>query len=135
MAIFYFHPNNLVAQKLRNQHGARHIIYSNTNELEFAIKKLILESGDEISPRTHLRLGALGGDIMHYIKLEETEADEHARKLCKLKSPWSAVKVINPPESYVIGYCSSSNLQPVRLTAAQQAQLGLISSSYVPVAL
>lgn len=134
MGVFYFHAHNATAQKLQAQNnGERHITYNNINELEFKIKKLIIESGDDISPQTHMRLGALAGNIMHYITLDDNETDNAARKLCKLKTPWSHVKIINPPESYVIGYCSTSNAAPVALTAAQQAQLGLISSSYVPV--
>jgi len=143
MPVFYFHPISRIPQKLAEMTGEKGFLYTNRNELEMKLQRLLAESGEDIWPTFHTMLGSLAGTVdKHLSQLPgggldpDNELDRHTLKLCKSSpTPWSFIKVFNGPRmSFVMGYCSTPASSPFNMSAVQMAQKGIISTSHVPVA-
>lgn len=134
MAIFYFHPTNSVALKLKDLANAKGFIYTNRYEMEVRLQKLIAEAGYDVWPTFHTVLGGLPGSINNHIPIiDDNELDNYALKLMKGNTSWGYVRIANGPKmSTVVGYCSSGANNPFALSTTQMAQSGIIRTSVVP---
>lgn len=137
-AVFYYHPKNLIARKLKDLTQTKGFLYTNRAELELRLAREMSEAGFEIWPQFHTIIGSIAGGIHLHIPLNpDEELDRHTIKMCQSnQSPWCFLKVVNGPKmSQVVGYCSTGAHQPFGLTNTQLAQKGIISATYVPRAL
>lgn len=139
MGIFYYHPNNPAAQKIRDADhelaGAKGFFFNNRAELDFKLARLIKDAGYDLWPTFYTTLGPLGGpgDLVSRIELDPANPmDVYAAKLCKQGGAWSFVKVHNGHDRFVIGYSTANAAQPFNMTSAEMAQKGIIQSTYVP---
>ena len=134
MPVFYYHPQNAIPQKLVEMTGKRGFLYSNRNELELILQRQLIDLGHGIDPRFHTIVSTLAGSIDYHLPLNpDDELDRHALALCKQKSPWNYIKVLNGRDMmFIMGYVSSGGGSPFNMSATQMAQKGLIGASYVP---
>lgn len=134
MSVFYYHRQNSLAKKLSEMANIHGFMYTNRSEMELRIQRQIAEAGYDIWSTFHCIIGSLAGSIDLHIPLNpDDELDRHTLKLCKTKSPWCFLKVINGPTmSGVVGYCSSGAESPFLKSNIQMAQEGIIRTSYVP---
>jgi hypothetical protein len=132
--VFYWHPNNLIAQKLADCSGVKGFLYQNRPELDMKIMRLLGEAGYDLYSTFHTLIGSIGGQINERVELNpDVELDRHTLKLIKNNVAWSYCKVINGPRmSGVIGYCSSSGGNPYAMSDMQRAQAGITPVSFVP---
>jgi hypothetical protein len=137
MPVFYYHPQNVIAQRLQEMTGQRGFLYTNRSELELKLQKQLTEAGYDIWSTCHGVIGSLAGSIDLHIPLNpDDELDRHTLKLCKTKTPWCFFRIVNGPKmSCVLGYCSTGAHSPFAMGSAEMAQKGIISSSFVPRAL
>ena len=134
MSVFYYHKQNMVAQKLAEMTEVKGFVYHNRNELNLRIQKELAQAGYDIWPQCHSVIGSLAGSIDLHIELNpDDELDRYTLKLCKSKTPWCFYRIINGPKmSGVLGYCSDGALTPFAMGAAEMAQKGIISVSSMP---
>lgn len=136
-SIFYWHPVNDLAKKLRDQNGgAKGFHYQTRAELDFKLQRLLIDAKYDVWPTFHTTLGPLGGpgDLVSRIELDPDDPfDQHTAKLCnKQHINWTFIKIHNGPNRGVIGYCTSSANSPYAMGSAEMAQKGIINATYVP---
>ena len=138
MPIFYFHPKNSVALKLKEaNNGEKSFTYVNRAQLEIKMQSLLTMAGYDLYSNFHTILGPFGQKIEDVISLNlDDPIDRQTHKLRQnSQTPWSYVKVNNGPHlRQVIGYCSTPAQNPFALGPVQMAQRGIISTNFVPTA-
>lgn len=134
MPVFYYHPQSRIPQELAGKYEKRGWIYQSRGELELTLQRQILELGYDILPTCHTVMGTMPGSIEYHLTLNpDDELDQHSLKLCKNKSPWSWIKVLNGRDMmFVIGYTSSSAASPFAMGTVQQAQMGITGATMIP---
>lgn len=134
MPVFYYHPVNKIPQKLSEMTNKRGFLYTNRPELEFILQRQLSEAGYDLDPRFHTIVGSLAGSINYHIPLNpDDELDRHSLKLCKQKSSWSYLKVLNGKKmAFIMGYVSTMGGNPFAMTNAEMAQKGIIQTTTIP---
>jgi len=134
LSVFYFHKQNVLAKKLAEVANCHGFMYGNRAELEFKLQGLISDAGYDLWPTFHTIISSLAGAIDLHIALNpDDELDRHTLKLVKNRASWSAIRVVNGPKmSTCVGYVSQGAQSPMSMGTVEQAQKGLIHTSYVP---
>jgi hypothetical protein len=134
MPVFYYHPQNAIPKQLVEMTGKRGFLYSNRNELELILQRQLIDLGHGIDPRFHTIVSTIAGSIDIHIQLNpDDELDRHALALCKQKSPWNYIKVLNGKDMmFIMGYVSAGGDSPFGMGVVQAAQKGLTSATYIP---
>lgn len=137
MSVFYFHQQNQTAKDMAQATNSRGFIFSHRGELEFKIQGILSDMGHDIWPTCHTVISNIRESIDCIIPLDPADPlDAVALKIVRNKQPWCFVRVVNGPRmSTVIGYSSLVAQNAVAMSMAEQAQRGIIRSSYVPRAM
>lgn len=141
--VFYFHPNNTLATKLKevyheqnpSEKSSKGFLYATRAELDFKLQRLVSDAKFDMWPTFHTTVGPLGGpgDIVTRIEFDEGDKlDQYAAKLCNRLMNWAFIKIHNGPMRSVVGYCTASVSTPYNMGAAEMAQKGIISATFVP---
>ena len=138
MSVFIYHPTNKIAVMLKEFFEEEAFMYANRAYLDQEIKDRMTKAGLDIWQNMYVHIGSMSAPALHDIvnanmKIDlENPIHKQIVHHFKTKSPWSFVKVLNGPNSFVVGYCNSDPSVPFLMGAVQQAQSGLIDTSFVP---
>lgn len=132
MALFFWHPNNPIATKMREFTGKHAFEFSSRGHLELTLQNLISQAGYDVWSSCHFVIGS-AGSIDKYIRLNPDDPiDARALLYVKAEKPWHFIKIVNGPTMQdCIGYVSIGGA-PMSMTNAEMAQKGIISATYVP---
>lgn len=139
MPVFLYHPQNAIGKKLKEAFEEDGFIYMARPHMEAILKDKIAKAGIDITPGFYMHLGPMSGlslyeTINKYMELDPDNAmHKQIINHFKQKKEWAFVKLNNGPKmKCVIGYCNSDPSTPFLMTSAQQAQAGIINSTFVP---
>ena len=138
MPVFIYHPTNKIGAMLKEMHEEEGFLYQARPQMEAILKDRMIKSGMDVAHNIYFHIGTMSAPALHDIvdKYFELHPENAMHKQIlhhfKTKGAWAFVKVTNGRDNYVLGYCNSDPSVPFLMSSVEQAQAGVIETSFVP---